>query len=74
LVDDAQANLLASIQVVEDFINTGLAGGILQRREVFCNLLIDAYVRLGDITLYKEDIIEAIESFRKAVDLCKEFI
>jgi hypothetical protein len=35
--------------------------------------LIDAYNRLGDITLFREDIMGAIESFRKAVDLCKEF-
>ena len=74
MVDDALENLLASIQVAEDFINSGLAGGIAQRREVFSNLLIDSYTRLGDITLFKEDIMGAIESYRKAADLCKEFI
>jgi hypothetical protein len=73
MVEDALENLLACIQVSEDFINAGLAGGVGQRREVFSNLLIDAYIRLGDITLFKEDIEGAIESFNKAVDLCKEF-
>jgi hypothetical protein len=35
--------------------------------------LIDAYSRLGDITLFKEDILGAIESFKKAVEMCREF-
>lgn len=73
MVEDAFENILASIQLAEDFVNSGLAGGLAQRKEVFSNLLIDAYIRLGDITLFREDIIGAIESFRKAVDLCSEF-
>ena len=73
LVEDAFENLLASIQVAEDFISSGLSGGANQRKAVFSNLLIDAYSRLGDITLFKEDILGAIESFKKAVEMCREF-
>ena len=73
IVDDAFDNLVAAIQVPEDFINGGIAGDTKLRRNVLSNLLIDAYIRLGDITLFREDIMGAIESFRKAVELCKEF-
>jgi hypothetical protein len=41
---------------------------------VVSNLLIDATLRLGDITLFKEDVVGAVESYRKTVDLCREFI
>lgn len=67
-------NLLACIQISGDFINQGLSGGLAQRRKVVSNLLIDAQIRLGDITLFKEDVMGAVESYRKVVDLCREFI
>ena len=35
--------------------------------------MIDTYIRLGDITLFKEEITEAIDSYKKAAELCKEF-
>ena len=73
MVEDAVENILACIQLAEDFISSGLAGGLTQRKEVISNLLIDSYIRLGDITLFREDIAGAIESFQKAVDLCREF-
>ena len=36
-------------------------------------MLIDAYIRLGDITMFKEDIQGAIDSYKKAVDYCQQF-
>lgn len=36
-------------------------------------MLIDAYIRLGDIVLFKEDIAGAIDSYKKAVDYCMQF-
>jgi hypothetical protein len=36
-------------------------------------LLIDAYIRLGDIVLFKEDIPGSIDSYKKAVDYCRLF-
>ena len=75
MVEDATENLLACIQLSEDFINNPSVSSEDQtkRKEVLSNLLIDSYIRLGDIVLFKEDIPGAIDSYKKAVEYCKDF-
>ena len=41
-------------------------------KQVVSDLLIDSYIRYGDITLFREQIPVSIELYRKAVDLCRE--
>lgn len=74
MVEDAQDNLAASIQVLEDFISTALFSAGPQRAAVVSNLLIDAYIRMGDVVLFKEAIVEAIEYYKKSVELCREYL
>jgi len=59
-------NLLACIQLVNDFINStgAFAAGKSQRKAVFSNLLIDSSNRYADIALFKEQIEEAIYYYK----------
>lgn len=74
MIEDAIENLLACIQLSEDFINAALSTGVTQRSEILSNLLIDCHQRMGDIELFREDNDGAIESYKKAVGLCEKYI
>jgi hypothetical protein len=76
MVEDAMDNLQASIQLADDFINSTSVSAEIQatRRAVLSNLLIDAHIRFGDISLFKEDIMGAIAQFRIAVELCSVYL
>jgi hypothetical protein len=72
LVEDAQDSLQATIQLLEDFNSSALFSSASERAKVVANLLIDSYIRLGDILLFKEACEDAIIFYLKAIDLCKE--
>lgn len=76
MCEDATDLLQASIQLIEDFINSSGAfeASKNQRKAVFSNLLIDAHSRQGDVALFMEHIEESIKCYNHSVDLCKEFI
>ena len=73
MVEDSVENLIAAIQLIEDFTSsTSVSSDVLdKRKEVFSNLLIDSFIRVGDILQFKEAMEDAIDSFKKAVALCK---
>jgi hypothetical protein len=73
MVEDSVENLIAAIQLIEDFTSsTSVTSDILdKRKKVFSNLLIDSFIRVGDILQFKEAMEDAIDSFKKAVALCK---
>jgi hypothetical protein len=73
MVEDSVENLIAAIQLIEDFTSsTSVTSHVLdKRKEVFSNLLIDSFIRVGDILQFKEAMEDAIDSFKKAVALCK---
>ena len=72
MLEDAAENFQAAIQLIDDFI-TGSLGQSGRRKELVANLLIDSHTRFGDILMFREDIVAAVEQYSYAVDLCKEF-
>ena len=72
MLEDVSENFQAAIQLLGDFI-TGSLGGCSQRKELVANLLIDTHIRFGDASMFREDILGAVEQYQAAVELCREF-
>jgi hypothetical protein len=60
MLEDVSESFQAAIQLLGDFI-TGSLGGCSQRKELVANLLIDTHIRFGDASMFREDILGAVE-------------